>query len=447
MGFILKGTTERVLHTVSPEDVTLTLKADLAFLPLATCFVENAAGPLGLGDPEALALTLATEEIFAYLCRVAAPGKPVQIRCQGCGYYVQEDFLFEARDFTMRAFNLTCSVIDDPTCLDETGLLIASRMVDRLRVSEEGDGLRLTLIKERSYPGFTELHVPPALPLDRCIVRFPDREELKVFLRMLKEYYASYSVPKSFGFPGKVVDMVASGEYAAALAFDEAGHIGGGLLWWREGARMIEFFGPYVWGQPADSDVPRALIDFLISSVARTPAIALINRYPTPELPEDYFEPLGSIVFRQPDGSTVEMNPCYRHLEEDRGLAVWTHVLIEPFLTREYRRLVFARELRPAKEEGESVSPYSVLSADLDRRQGRAILHPVWWGTDATHILEAHVETLLKDGLPNIMFEMDLGKSWHCHFTPALSATGFEPRLVLPYAGKGDLVIFQVQDR
>ncbi len=202
--------------------------------------------PWGWANPEALALTLATEEIFAYLCKIAAAGKPVLIRCQGRGYYVQEDFLFEAQDFTMRAFNLTCSVIDDPACLDETGLLIASRMVDRLRVSQEDEGLRLTLIKERSYPAFTDLHVPPALPLDRCIVRSPDQEELKVFVRMLKECYTSYSVPKSFGFPGKVVDMVASGEYAAALAFDEAGHIGGGLLWWREGSRMVEFFGPYV---------------------------------------------------------------------------------------------------------------------------------------------------------------------------------------------------------
>jgi len=431
------------LQRVPPDEVTLTLKADLAYLPLATAFVEKAAGPLGLGDPEALALTLATEEIFAYLCKLAAAGKQVQIRCQGRGYYVQEDFLFEARDFAMRAFNLTCSVIDDPAYLDETGLLIASRMVDRLRVTQKDEGLRLTLIKERDYPAFTELRIPPARPLDRCLVRSPDREELKVFVRMLRDYYTSYSVPRSFGFPGKVVDMVASGEYAAALAFDEAGHIGGGLLWWREGSGMVEFFGPYVFGQPSDSDVPQRLTDFLISSVARTGAIALINRYPTPELPEDYFEPLGSIVFQQPDGSEVEMNPCYRHLEEDRGLAVWTHASIEPFLTREYRRLFFARELRPAKAEGESSSPYSVLSADLDRRQGRAILHPVWWGDDSPKVLAAHVETLLKDGLVNIMFEMDLGKSWHCRFTPALLGTGFEPRLVLPYAGAGDLVIFQ----
>jgi len=50
---------------------------------------------------------------------------------------------------------------------------------------------------------------------------------------------------------------------------------------------------------------------------------------------------------------------------------------------------------------------------------------------------------LLKEKFESILFEMDLGKSWHCYFTPALTRSGFEPRLLLPYAGKGDLVIFQ----
>jgi hypothetical protein len=50
---------------------------------------------------------------------------------------------------------------------------------------------------------------------------------------------------------------------------------------------------------------------------------------------------------------------------------------------------------------------------------------------------------MLKEGITNILFEMDLGKSWQCHFTQPLLETGFEPRLVLPYAGRGDLIVFQ----
>ena len=43
----------------------------------------------------------------------------------------------------------------------------------------------------------------------------------------------------------------------------------------------------------------------------------------------------------------------------------------------------------------------------------------------------------------HLFFEMDAARAWHTDFTPSLLANGFTPRLVLPYAGEGDLVIFQ----
>jgi hypothetical protein len=125
------------------------------------------------------------------------------------------------------------------------------------------------------------------------------------------------------------------------------------------------------------------------------------------------------------------------------GLSVWAHSSIQAFLANQYQRLVFAREIRPVTEEGESSSPFSVISAEFDRAPGRVTLRPIWWGRNAEETLRAYVQTLLKEELPNIFFQMDLGRSWHCHFTPALVKCGFEPRLLLPYAGKGDLVIFQ----
>jgi hypothetical protein len=45
--------------------------------------------------------------------------------------------------------------------------------------------------------------------------------------------------------------------------------------------------------------------------------------------------------------------------------------------------------------------------------------------------------------LPVIFFEMDLKESWQSHFTPALLKNGFEPKIVVPYGGRGDLLIFQ----
>jgi hypothetical protein len=430
-------------HLVGTE-VGLNLRSDLAFVPLATSFVENAARSFGLGEPEILSLTLATEEIFSYLCEVTAPDKGLEIHCRAGGYYVDEEFLFEAHDFNMRAFNITSSAsLDDQDVAPETGLLIASRMVDRFRFFEEGNRLHLILTKEKTYPGLPELQVPDARPLEEFSVRTPNFEELKILVRMVNQSYSPPSVPRSFSFPGKVVDMAESGAYHAVIAADKAGHIGGGLIWRWETQRLVEFFGPYLLRQPPESSMAQALVDACISSIARSRSIGLINRYPTPELPKGYFESLGSLTFRTEAGVTTEIDSCYRHLEEDAGLAVWAHPSFEGFLDEEYRRLVFAREIRLVRDEGERSSPYSVLSAKFDRSSLRVTLQPIWFGLDAHETVSTHVETLRKEKIPNIFFEMDLGKAWQCLFAPALFGAGFEPRLVLPYSGQGDLVVFQ----
>jgi hypothetical protein len=237
--------------------------------------------------------------------------------------------------------------------------------------------------------------------------------------------------------------MAASGAYHAAIAVDKAGHIGGGLVWRWETQRLVKFFGPYLLNQPRESSMSQALVDACMSSIARSGSIGLINRCPTPELPKQYFESLGSLTFKTAAGAATEIASCYRHLEEDAGLAVWSHPSLEPFLDKEYRRLVFAREIRLVRDEGERSSPYSVLSAEFDRGSSRVTLYPIWLGEDARETVSAHIEALVKENIPNIFFEMDLGKSWQCHYAPALLDSGFEPRLVLPYAGYGDLVVFQ----
>jgi hypothetical protein len=438
---------ERSLSAVPHrQEVTLGLRADLVFLPLATAFSEKAAMAFGLGEPEALALTLATEEVFSYLCAAAAPGGEVQIRCRRGGYYVEQEMVFAARGFDMRAFNVTASAaLDEQAGMHETGLLIASRIVDRFQFFKEDQALRLVLVKEKSYPSLSELAVPEAKPLDKFFVRPPDPEELKIFVRRVNDQYPAHNLPLSFGLPGKVVDMTACGEYFGAIAADKTGRVGGGIIWRWVGAKLVEFYGPYLFDQPSQSGMARSVVDACLGSIARTGAIGLINRYPTPELPREYFECLGSLILRTKTGDSVDMPAYYRHLEEDLGLSVWAHPALEPFLSSEYRRLFFAREIKPVRDEGEFSSDFSVLSAEFDRGAGRVTLHPVWWGNDASETLAAHAETLRREELPNIFFEMDVGLPWHCHFTPGLFSSGFEPRLVLPYAGKGDLVIFQLK--
>ena len=290
-----------------------------------------------------------------------------------------------------------------------------------------------------------ERQVPPARPLEAFVVRNAEPEELKVFVRMVAEYHHPHVVPRDFAFPGKVTDMAASGDYRILVAADRGGHIGGGLAWRREDSRLVECFGPYVFNQPLGSTMARELLDACIGAIARSKAVGLINRAPTPEFPVEYFERLGSLVLCGADGTQFELEAYYRELEEDLGGTMWTHPALESFLSSEYRRLVFPREIRPVSGEGETEWPCSVVSAEVDRGQRRVTLRPVWRGRDCEEVVAAHADLFAVEGIPCIFFEVDLGIPWHAHFVPALFKSGFQPRLLLPWGGKGDLVVFQRQ--
>jgi hypothetical protein len=116
---------------------------------------------------------------------------------------------------------------------------------------------------------------------------------------------------------------------------------------------------------------------------------------------------------------------------------------LTPFLQAEYRRLVLPREIRQVQAAGEARASHSVLASELDRANRRVTLRPIWSGTDAERNVKDHVQLFEKEGLENVFFIMDVGRSWQAQFAPAALACGFAPRLVLPYGGKGDLVVFQ----
>ncbi|MBI4963566.1 MAG: hypothetical protein HY913_09845 [Desulfomonile tiedjei] len=431
------------------QQVTLSLEADTAFLKLATSFVENSAGAFGMDHSGALALTLATEEIFAYLCTVGVPRQELEIRCFGGLYYVKVQFFFEAQDFNMRSFNLTATAsVQDETSFQETGLLIASRMVDRFDffVGESNKHL-LTLTKDKDYPVIATDDLPKIQGLVHFKLRTPDTEEVKLFVSLVHRQYAGMILPPFFSFPGKVADMVASGEYRASIASDERGQIGGGILWHMARQTVAECYGPYVLGPKSETrtEMAASLVDRCIENLARTEVVGLTNRFPTQDLPEGYFQKLGILRYRTEDRGTRELPIFYRELLEDAGTAVWCHPELEAFLKGEFERLFLAREIRLVRSQGEATQAYSVLSAEFDRPNKQVTLNPVLSGTDSEDNLARHVEILTNEGLTNVLFPLDLGEPWQMEFVPALLKNDFEPRLVLPYAGNRDLVVFQLK--
>jgi len=422
--------------------------AGKAFLPVACSFVEQSAIALGMGKREALGLTLATEEVFAHLCAVVLKdGEKVEIHCTNGGYYVQVDFTFPASDMDLRAFNLNATVsFADDADLEEMGLVLASRSVDRFAVTRlEGKGLKLTLLKEKAYPPFDESPVAIPRPMDRFSVRPPNPEELKLFAHLVKTCYGNQVLPKVFDHPGKLVDMLAGANYGAAVAVGPAGGTGGGTFWHRAGEKAVECFGPYLFNQKAGSPIPGALLESCVGAIARTSALVLINRFATPEFAREHFEPLGSVRMHTSEGELSRREAWFRLMHEDPGSIAWVHPELETFLQQEYRRLVLPRELRQVTNAGEQHPRHSVISTTFDRPQASATLRPIWFGTDFASNLVQHLKLLRQEGILNIFFSLDVGKSWQAAFTPGLLQNGFTPCLIFPCSGEGDMVLFQFQ--
>ncbi len=427
------------------ETVSLAARLDMTYFSLVMGFVEESAGAFGMEKADTLKLRLACEEVFSYLMSSDQKGKVLTVEAENGVYYVEARFLFDARRFDPRAFEFNIEDHADPeTSLAGMGLIIASRFADNLYLlHESGSKPGVAVVKEKSYPEPGNVTIVPVKTVSRFHVASPDAETLKLFVRQVTAFYPSRSYPPDFHFPGKVVDMVEGGTYRVLVASGVEAGTAGGIVWHIASARMVEVFGPYLFNQPPEYGMSAALMDHLLMAVAKSNATGMIAVYPTPELPGEYFESLGTMDYAGPDGQREQWSFYFRQLKEDPGLQVWAHADLTPFLTREYGRLFFAREVLTARDEGEARLPHSVFSLNFNHHRSLVRLRLLWDGADAATILLNHVKALVAEGFANILFHLDLGYPRHAYLTPTLQNLGFVPRLILPYAGKADIVVFQ----
>ncbi|MBU2549201.1 MAG: hypothetical protein KKB20_12350 [Proteobacteria bacterium] len=435
--------------TSNQESLSLIVPLTERFMSAVTGLAENTAIGMGLGAVEAIKLTLAVEEIFAYLIRISAQGHTLSLEITNYGYYVQAKFVFTGRDLDLRLFNLAAGVsLDDEKDLGDLGLLLASRSVDDFSLFEElHQGIGLVLIKAKSYPATDDIEPPEARPLKSYRVQTADREQVKEFSRLLALHYpANRLYPAGFEKPGRLADMIGGGKFGLVVAQGERNRIGGGMIW-RQGSRIVEFYGPYPFNQPPDSNMAADLIEACINGVARTDALGIICSYTPSSPPAGYFDTLGAldVSFGGSDRRPVPF--FYRQLSEDSGVSVWAHPGLADFLAEQYGRLVLPRDVRKTRHEGERISPHSVLSTTIERGLDQATLRPMWNGEDRAANISRHLSLLRSEHIDNLFFLLDTGLAWQADWTPVLLDQGFTPRLVIPYGGRADMVIFQHQSR
>jgi hypothetical protein len=97
------------------------------------------------------------------------------------------------------------------------------------------------------------------------------------------------------------------------------------------------------------------------------------------------------------------------------------------------------------REMGETITDFSVISANLDRSMKTATLKSILYGKDFEYNVSAHINLLKEDGFDNIFFELDTGVPEQAYIVTALFKNSFSPKVIIPCAGNGDIVIFQME--
>ena len=424
--------------------LTLGISARTTYLPVVTSFVESAAIVFGMKKEEYLRLGLATEEIFLYLCNFVCPGKELEVQCFNGFYYTRVLFRFSAVELNLSGLNIASNIAPDrEPDLDAMGLMIASRSVDHLNiVVEKNNRICLTITKEKAYPEPLEV-LPLPQSTDKISTETPDAERLKIFATLTAQSHDLSQRPSFFTYPGKLVDMVASGEYSAIVALNQKKEVGGGIVFCYRTEKNVECFGPYCFAPEQEKIICETLLAACISSIARTKALGLLSLSGLPASIRSNFEALGSLRYSEEGKIPVDQFSFYRLLHEDPGFEVWSAGDLTDYLKREYSRLALAREIRTVQNMGETRSGASLFAAEVHRDRQAVTLRPLWPGDDFSANIERHIRFLRDDHFLNLYFELDLGIPWHAELIPLLMAQQFKPGIILPFAGKSDIVMFE----
>ena len=430
---------------------SIRVAANDMFLPVVMTFVEQSSLALGLGKPEALKMTLASEELFLHLCRVVIPNLGmINIRCACKGHVVRSDFSFPETSLNLHAFNITASPQPLETAdLDQMRLILASRSVDRLKIRRKKNLLQISLVKEKKYPqALDRQEKPHPFTCRDFTIHCPTAEELKFLALLIRSFYADNEIPRFFQYPGMLVDMIRGGDYHAIIAKGPAGEIGGGIVWHLLSDKTVEAIGPYIFGDSGASrpvlNIAASLIEACINEVGRTSAIAMICHPPESGQYDEYFEYLGHINSYAASGVQIQRSSWFRMIHEDLGTVVWATKDIEDFLQQTYRRLFLSRDIRKVADDGETQHAHSVLSTNMDRLRHKVNLDILWPGADIGDNLSRHLQLFQKECIRNVIFEIDSGIAWKSAIIPCLLKNGFQPVQILPYAGDGDIILFQL---
>jgi hypothetical protein len=462
--------TRRISMAASEKnDSTLVVPARTEYLPLVQAAVEKIAPVVGLSNMKTLKTILAVEEIFCYLCTEASRNERITLSIGSRSYFMHATFRFSIDEDNFHNLNLLCKgrratpkapiklnllgltstepdIEEEMSDLDDIGLIFASRSVDRFYLEKiTEDQFEISLIQEKEYPEVKPEDIPSRIyesPFHATLE--PAASDLREAAALVQDRYHQAMYPGSFKQPGKLAEAVISGQYGACIVLDHNNYPAGLLCWHHYNKQSAAFYGPYVFDKDNSEEIAHLLAEHFLEFLGpMEDVLCVFSLRTTSELPPDLFIRLGGLHIAGPNQGIV-MRPAYfSFLPKEKPVEIWAHPELEPYLRNEYKRLGLVRNIRLGSIAGEDVPVHSVISADIDRVQGEVVLRPLWGGGDISQNIIDHVEAIRQDTIPNVFFQMDLAQPWQTTFAPALLDNGFSPKLVLPYAGDMDILVFQ----
>lgn len=411
-------------------DLVLPLRHDLVSL-LQRC-VEESGRAFGLDDGGCLRLTLAAEEVYAFLLARGLKDERVSASVLDGGAHVEVRLSLPDGVLPLESFNLVPEDGSEREFGPREGLFLAARTVSSLEARREGREMLLSFRQDRAYG---EVH-----PLDEEVpaggpwkTRVPDvTETLQLAARAAAR--PAGQRPSFVLQEGKAADLIASGQWGAFVAVDPLGRVGAGLFWERRGKTAF-LHGPWVFTR--NPDLAQTVLDACLGELARSDLEGVSLVGPTPETPLDFFEPLGTL----PSSDQEDVTAYYRLLGEDDGGPLYVHRSLQEPVRDMVDDLALPRAVHVVESVGHSVSERSAFAVRIDPVAGEATLSTLAVGRDGAANLRSHLEVLADQGIERVRFALDLGRADDVLMGGCLTEAGFVPRVLLPWAGRGDVLL------
>lgn len=425
--------------------VSLEVTLSLDMLEVVTSVVSYTAKAYGLEESAVNNAILASEEVFVYLISHPGDSPGLRIRIKNGGYFIKISFIFSPTIIPAHLLNLSSENDQrDLNSLEGLEIFIAGRIADRFIYDRSSQlKTKIHLIIEKKYPERIEFFPPPSQIPKTVAIRQGLNLEIKQASSRIITKYGNHA-PNFFRYPGKVVDMIASGDLQNILVTDGKGVVLGSVFW-KQNERLIDMYGPYLFVE--EQSYGEDLVQSMLETVGRSGAISVINRSPTREVPVSWFEELPCLSTSDKvtgsESALKEQRPLYRDLGEDSGTSVIVHSALVSAVKNWYSLMFMMRQVIPVNSAGEHLPEKTTYYVDIEKNQNRALLTSCLIGEDAADTLRKHLSILQEQGISNIMYEMDLSREDDAALYPVLKENGFSPEYILPWGGERDTLIFR----